>query len=173
MDVAYDDLNDEEKQYLLEQLWEENQRDPDNFPEDQRMLLEQEIHKFIDPNQFDDDMEDDMDDDRMKIEGNINFPKEPLPMRKGDDDDTSPQLEIDDGPIDKGDDDDKYMKELMEQQEKDKQDRLAKEQEMMQPKQETDQDDEPQQPDNLDQDEMDIQDDGSPQDQDQYEDEDE
>ena len=70
-----------------------------------------------------------MDDDRMKIEGNINFPKDPLPMRKGDDDDTSPQLEIDDGPIDKEDEDDdeKYMKDLMEQQEKDKNDREQKE----------------------------------------------
>lgn len=132
MDVAYDDLNDEEKQYLLEQLWEEYQRDPDNFPEEQRQLLEQEIHKFIDPNQFgdEDDLEDEMDDERMKIEGNINFPKEPLPMRQGDDDDTSPQLEIDDGPLDEKDDDERYLKELAEQQDKAKKAREQEEREL-------------------------------------------
>lgn len=164
MDVAYDDLNDEEKQYLLEQLWEEYQRDPDNFPEEQWQLLEQEIHKFMDPNQFEDDMEDELDDERMKIEGNINFPKDPLPMRKGDDEDTSPQLEIDDGLNDeKEDEDEKYMKQLMEQQEKDKWDWEKEEHKLMQRQAEEanaqdDMDEEPQQPMQYNQDEMDIQD---------------
>lgn len=39
-DIAFEDLDPDEKYQVLQHLYEEYQRDPDNFPEDQRLLLE-------------------------------------------------------------------------------------------------------------------------------------
>lgn len=50
----------------------------------------------------------------MQIEGNINFPKQGLPTRKGDEDDSGHQK----GDDEDEDDDDKYMQDIMKQQEK-------------------------------------------------------
>ena len=42
-DIAFEDLEPNEKYEVLQHLYEEYQRDPDNFPEDQRLLLEHEL----------------------------------------------------------------------------------------------------------------------------------
>lgn len=79
-EIAFDDLNQEQKYQLLQELYEEYQRDPENFPEEQRILLEQELKELFDQNEFEEE-EEEIDDERMKIEGNINFPDD-LPARK-------------------------------------------------------------------------------------------
>lgn len=48
------------------------------------------------------------DDERMQIEGHINFEKNPLPKRKEEEEDNSPEE----------DDDDNYMQDMMKQQDK-------------------------------------------------------
>lgn len=104
-DIAFEDLAPDEKYQVLQHLYEEYQRDPDNFPEDQRILLEQELKELFDQEEQEEE-ELDNEDPRMKIEGNINFPDE-LPGRK---DDEPKALELDEP------DDDEYMQELMNQQ---------------------------------------------------------
>jgi hypothetical protein len=47
-DIAFEDLDPDEKYQVLQHLYEEYQRDPDNFPEDQRLLLEQELKDLFD-----------------------------------------------------------------------------------------------------------------------------
>lgn len=42
-DIAFEDLDENEKYQVLQHLYEQYQKDPDNFPEDQRMILEQEL----------------------------------------------------------------------------------------------------------------------------------
>jgi len=47
-DIAFEDLDENEKYQVLQHLYEEYQRDPDNFPEDQRLILEQELKDLFD-----------------------------------------------------------------------------------------------------------------------------
>lgn len=53
----------------------------------------------------------------MQIEGNINFPKQGLPTRKGDEEDSGRNMG-DEDEDEEEDDDDKYMQDIMKQQEK-------------------------------------------------------
>ena len=78
-DINYDELDPNQKYQVLQHLYEEYQRDPDNFPEDQKQLLEQELKELFDQGDFEgegEEQEPDSEDDRMKIEGHINFPKD-------------------------------------------------------------------------------------------------
>lgn len=78
-EVGYDDLTKEEKYQVLQQLYAQYQEDPDNFPEDQRELLERELQEFFGEEEEEEEEKDD--DERMQIEGQINFPDQPLPQR--------------------------------------------------------------------------------------------
>lgn len=87
--IAYDELDPDEKLAVLQQLYEEYNRDPDNFPEEQRVLLEEELKNMIDKgliDGFDEEEEESEVDERMKVKGEINFPKEPLPIKTDDED---------------------------------------------------------------------------------------
>lgn len=87
--IAFDELGPEEKIVVLQQLYEEYIKDPDSFPEEQRILLEEELKDMIDKGLiegFDDDSEDSEEDERMKVKGKINFPSEPLPIKSDEDD---------------------------------------------------------------------------------------
>ena len=87
--IAFDDLNPEDKLTVLQQLYEEYMKDPESFPEDQRILLEEELKDMIDKGLiegFDNDSDESEVDERMKVKGKINFPSEPLPIKSDDDD---------------------------------------------------------------------------------------
>lgn len=87
--IAFDELGPEEKIVVLQQLYEEYIKDPDSFPEEQRILLEEELKDMIDKGLiegFDDDSEESEEDERMKVKGKINFPSEPLPIKSDEDD---------------------------------------------------------------------------------------
>jgi hypothetical protein len=79
--IAYDELNSDEKLVVLQQMYEEYNRNPDAFPDDQRALLEEELKIMIEKgyiqNPDDDESED---DERMQAKGEIKFPSEPLPF---------------------------------------------------------------------------------------------
>jgi hypothetical protein len=90
--IVFDELPPDEKLAVIQQLYEEYNRDPDSFPEEQRILLEEELKNMIDQGLIDgvegegEGEEDESElDDRMKAEGEINFPNEPLPVKKEDD----------------------------------------------------------------------------------------
>ena len=103
-DIAFEDLDENEKYQVLQHLYEEYQKDPDNFPEDQRLILEQELKELFEQNEGEEG--EDSSDERMKIQGNINFPKQGLPTRKGDEDESAPHINQDD---DEEEDDDQYI----------------------------------------------------------------
>jgi hypothetical protein len=81
--IAFDDLNPEEKVAVLHQLYEEYNRDPDSFPEDQLALLEEELKNMMDKGYIagpdEEEGESEM-DERMQAEGEINFPTGPIPV---------------------------------------------------------------------------------------------
>lgn len=56
-DINYEDLDENEKYQVLQHLYEEYQKDPENFPEDQRQILEQELKDLFD--QEEEEMSDD------------------------------------------------------------------------------------------------------------------
>ena len=62
------------------------------------------------------DEDDDLDDDeRMQIQGNINFPKQGLPTRKGDEEESAPHA-VNNQEDDEGEEDDeRYMQEMIKQ----------------------------------------------------------
>lgn len=74
--VTFDNLSKEEKYEVLQQLYAQYQEDPDNFPEEQRELLERELEQL-----FQEEEEEEAEDERMQVEGQINFPEQPLPQR--------------------------------------------------------------------------------------------
>lgn len=45
--IAFDELNEEEKVIILQHLYQEYQKNPDAFPEDQRLLLENELKELF------------------------------------------------------------------------------------------------------------------------------
>lgn len=91
--IVFDELPPEEKLAVIQQLYEEYNRDPDSFPEEQRILLEEELKNMIDQGLIDgiegegegEENESEL-DDRMMAKGEINFPKDPLPVKREDDD---------------------------------------------------------------------------------------
>ena len=94
-DVAFDDLDPNEKYQVLQHLYEEYQKDPDNFPEEQRVLLEQELKELFEQGEFEGDEEGEPeDDDRMKMEGHINYPKD-LPAKDAENEESLKNLEDD------------------------------------------------------------------------------
>lgn len=110
-DIAFEDLDANEKYQVLQHLYEEYQRDPDNFPEDQRILLEQELKDLFENQQEEDDLSD-------QAPGVINFPDQPLPGR--DDDDKQ----------DDEDEEEVYMQEIIKQQEEAQKERLRQQEEL-------------------------------------------
>lgn len=93
--IAFDELDPDEKLAVLQQLYEEYNRDPDNFPEEQRLLLEEELKNMIDKgliDGFDEEEEESEVDERMKVKGEINFKycndvissNDPLPLKSED-----------------------------------------------------------------------------------------
>lgn len=84
--IDFDSLEPEQKLVIIQQLYEEYQKDPDSFPDDQRLLLEAQIQELIDQGLIDglDEGEESEIDDRMKVKGEINFPAEPLPVKTDD-----------------------------------------------------------------------------------------
>lgn len=105
-DIAYDDLGPNEKYQVLQHLYEEYHRDPENFPEDQRILLEQELKELFEQGEFEGE-EEEPDDDRLKMEGHINYPND-LPAKKEEDE----ELQNLEGEGDDHDDE-MYMKEIL------------------------------------------------------------
>ena len=64
-DINYDELDPNQKYQVLQHLYEEYQKDPDNFPEDQKDLLEKELKELFDQGDFEgEDEEKESDDER-------------------------------------------------------------------------------------------------------------
>ncbi len=114
-DIAFEDLEPDEKYEVLQQLYEQYQLDPDNFPEDQRLLLEHELKDIFDRQEGEDD---EMDDERLQVPGNINFPEEMAEK-------PSPEKE--------DEDDEAYMQEIIKQQEEAQNERMKYQEEMQDP----------------------------------------
>ena len=117
------------KLLIIQQLYEEYQRDPDNFPDEQRYLLEEQLKELMDAGMIDgiDEGEESEIDERMKAEGEIKFPAEPLPIKTDDEKAiiSRPQEELDVQEIDmKKSSDDKKIRD-----EDDKQDELLENEE--------------------------------------------
>lgn len=80
----FDQLTKEQKYQVIQELYQQYQNDPEKFPEEQRELLERELENLFQQEgegEYDDDMMMD-DDDRMQIDGQINFPNQQLPLRQ-------------------------------------------------------------------------------------------
>lgn len=81
-----DDLDDEERVMLVQELYQKYQEDPDNFPDEQRVFLEEQLKDLMDKGIIDAEEEESEQDERMKVHGEMNFPKDPLPYKDDNED---------------------------------------------------------------------------------------
>ena len=78
-----DDLDQEERLLVIQDLYAKYNEDPENFPEEQRILLEEELQDLIDKGIIDgfEEGEESEVDPRMEAHGEVNFPSNPLPFK--------------------------------------------------------------------------------------------
>ncbi len=79
-DETYNQLTKEQKYEVLQYMYQQYQQDPECFPEEQRQILERELEIMFNMEGEGELDEEDMmldEDERMQMEGKINFPHEP------------------------------------------------------------------------------------------------
>ena len=81
--IDLSDLDPEQRVAMVRELYMQYNEDPESFPDEQRIILEQEIEDLMKKGIIEgfDEEEEESEDERMKVKGEIDFPSNPLPFK--------------------------------------------------------------------------------------------